>query len=308
MRTPTTGENSTAQDRLDTLCVSGQEKDGAVRGMRGKFVLFLEREAERTCQSLWDVTRRGVEEPSGEFDRLAAQLSDELDELEELLRANCLRLKNRRGPSAVVAASSQPGSAHDNPTKIPAHWRARARRDSVFPSRPGSSATANNSTAQGRSLSVIYCDKVEERVLPVLKTIDRALGRLSCFVHGPLPTIGQLQREQHTQQQMREVLEETRVSSPLTLRSPQTRSGIAGELWGVIACGVCKTSPPKADVSHQPAADVTIGSSVPTMRASCSPSPQKENEPMDKNEPNVGARHATLGDGPSRPKGEKRGL
>ena len=41
------------------------------------------------------------------------------------------------------------------------------------PSRPGSSATANNSTAQSRSLSVIYCDKVEERVLPILSTIDR---------------------------------------------------------------------------------------------------------------------------------------
>ena len=105
-----------------------------------------------------------------------------------MLRANCLRLKNRRAESTSKLGNSQ----QQHRTK--------------------------------QILSVIYCDKVEERVLPILSTIDR-------LVRGWKPT------QRYERASVRRL------------------------------CGMHK-----------------IGSGVPTMCASCSYGPQKENEPTEGNE------------------------
>ena len=217
-----------------------------VRGMRGKFVQFLQGEAERRRRSLLDVTRRREEEPGEELNRQAVLMKDELDELEELLQDARGALDKDRGAS---------------PARPPAHWRARARRAMVHSSRSGccgAPSTIHAPRKMGcKPLSATYCDKVERRVLPMLRPIDRALAKISRIVHGPPLSTADLQREQDIQQQMREQLQREHerklhspdASSPPTTRPPesaQRRKEIVREFWAMMSCGACSPPDPSA--------------------------------------------------------------
>ena len=217
-----------------------------VRGMRGKFVQFLQGEAERRRRSLLDVTRRREEEPGEELNRQAVLMKDELDELEELLQDARGALDKDRGAS---------------PARPPAHWRARARRAMVHSSRSGSCGAPSTIHAPRKMgckpLSATYCDKVERRVLPMLRPIDRALAKISRIVHGPPLSTADLQREQDIQQQMREQLQgehERKLHSPDASSPPTTRpqesaarrKEIVREFWAMMSCGACSPPDPSA--------------------------------------------------------------
>lgn len=217
-----------------------------MRGMRGKFVQFLQGEAERRRRSLLDVTRRREEEPGEELHRQAVLMKDELDELEELLQDARGALDKDRGAS---------------PARPPAHWRARARRAMVHSSRSGccgAPSTIHAPRKMGcKPLSATYCDKVERRVLPMLRPIDRALAKISRIVHGPPLSTADLQREQDIQQQMREQLQGEHerklhspdASSPPTTRpaeSAERRKEIVREFWAMMSCGACSPPDPSA--------------------------------------------------------------
>ena len=217
-----------------------------VRGMRGKFVQFLQGEAERRRRSLLDVTRRREEEPGEELSRQAVLMKDELDELEELLQDARGALDKDRGAS---------------PARPPAHWRPRARRAMVHSSRSGSCGAPSTIHAPRKMgckpLSAAYCDKVERRVLPMLRPIDRALAKISRIVHGPPLSTADLQREQDIQQQMREQLQgehERKLHSPDASSPPTTRpqesaarrKEIVREFWAMMSCGACSPPDPSA--------------------------------------------------------------
>lgn len=235
-----------ASGRANEPRASRQAKQEAAKvrgGMRGKFVQFLQSEVERRRRSLLDVTRRREEEPGEELNRQAMLMKDELDELEELLHDARGALDEDRGAS---------------PARPPAHWRARARRAMVHSSRSGfcgASSTIHAPQKMGcNPLSATYCDKVERRVLPMLRPIDRALAKISRIVHGPPLSSADLQREQDIHQQMREQLQGEHehklqspdVSFPPTTRPQERRKEIVREFWAMMSCGACSPPDPSA--------------------------------------------------------------
>ena len=253
------------------------------KGMRGKFVRFLERETTRKRQNLGEVRRRSCCEADGDRQEqllsISDRLADELGQLEALLDQNREALvdehleiiHDRR--SCIVSTSSDSFTAPSSSGSAecaapPIHWRARAkniRRTPYQMRRPdsgscGSSDGKRNSadsdaskmdaSAQRASASQVYCRSVSRTVAPIINPIDKALGKFSNLVHGPvhhkngpapvppLPSRPAACGEQQGQKKS----------------AAQLRKEITREFWAYMMCGPCAPNTKTAEPINHPSA------------------------------------------------------
>jgi hypothetical protein len=222
------------------------------KGLRGKFLHFLEKEARTKRRSLTELRRRSAASGSdGEMQAKILAMSDkiyrELSTVEDLVLESREALINEhlevardRRLSSEVSSTISISSASSGSTPAPTHWRSRVRRATPLARRADLCASpackredikrdrssvdskiSKESSLSHKSLTEKYCEKVENRVKPLINPIDRVLGKISNFVHGPAP-----QKKQQT------ISADRRTSA-------QLRKEVAREFWGYMACGAC---------------------------------------------------------------------
>jgi len=196
---------------------------------------------------------------------ISGKISNELDSLEELLIVNREALIHEhleRLHDTRVSAASAPSSpteeaipTHSSPA-IPIHWRSRAtmRRTPHLTRRSidscgstvfievdslenRSTADSTTTSCKRMSASAVYCDKVSRGVTPIMNPIDKALGKISNFVHGPASS--QRTSMQQPQPVPSRPPQQTQGGKKTT---PELRKALARGCWEYIACGACANS------------------------------------------------------------------
>ena len=241
---------SATSDSSTKICA---ETDAAMledKGLRGKFLRFLEKEARTKRRSLTELRRRSAASgPDGDKKLLAlsTKVYRELSTVEDLVLESREALINehlevagdrRSEASSMISTSSDAASSASQ--GAPTHWRSRVRRATPLARRADSCASpackredinrdrssvdstiSKESSLSRKSVTEKYCEKVENRVKPLINPIDRVLGKLSNFVHGPAQ-----QKQHHTNSSDRRT-------------SAQLRKELARDFWGYMACCAC---------------------------------------------------------------------
>lgn len=255
------------------------EKQEDDKGLRGKFVRFLQREASKKRNSLSEIQRLSMCESDSDLQEklwsTSDRIADEIDQLEELLNMNrealieehLERLHDRASMTLLSSASAASNDAVAPPSVLsaypsgtpssppPIHWRSRApvRRNASHPTRrtDGCTSSGLNATdiklngadsktsmailpACRTSSSQLYCDKVYRGIAPVINPIDKALGKISNFVHGPIPS-----QNRHASAPP-PPWRPAPSAVPEPQKTPaQLRKEIARGFWTYIMCGSC---------------------------------------------------------------------
>jgi len=176
------------------------------KGLRGKFLRYLEGEARRKREMLSAVKRRSIcvsGQNSETLDKLkciSGEISDELECLKELCIENSEALIHEQMEHDRRASTAPASSAET----MPMHWRARApmrrtplpARRAVSCSRDATSSTMSNEAEMHNSAgstscskmcalaSEAYCDKVSTGVRLIMRPIDKMLSKISLLVYG----------------------------------------------------------------------------------------------------------------------------
>merc|ERR1711939_866682 len=260
--------SSEAKIQATGPCGKRDERIMEDKGLRSKFLRFLEKEARKKRRSLTELRRRSaIELDDGTRTKLLAvsdKISSELEAMEELFLENQEALVNEHlemvldtrissfasSFSSASDESKSPAEVHAVTPPAPTHWRSRIRRATPHVRRKEIRASPVCKAATPKFLSTEamnskdgslqksaperYCEKVEARVKPLLRPVDCVLSKISSFVHGPTS------RERQPQVK-------SPVGTSLLLRQKESsaepyaavRKDLAREFWGSIACGAC---------------------------------------------------------------------
>ena len=251
-------------------CGKGNEGMIEDKGLRRKFLRFLEQEARKKSRSLTELRRRSATERDGNMQAkllaLSIKISSELKSVEELLIENQEALVNEhlemvidRRASTVSSSFSAtsdsscpraPATAGSATPPAPTHWRPRIRRATPHTCRKDICASLDcqgenaknvsaepnglkNGLLRQKSAPQRYCETVENRVKPLLNPIDRVLGKISSLVHGPTPAESQLRLNSRTN--VASSLPRYTGSSAEQQAAAKVRMGF----WGSLVCGAC---------------------------------------------------------------------
>lgn len=234
------------------------------KGLRGKFLSFLEHEAGRKRESLNEVRRRSMcvsdSEMQEKLHSISDKLTDDLEALEALLLDNrealihehMELLHDRKVCASPIASNDSftPPSPTSPAQAPPTHWRSRVIRRTPCQTRKSDSCGSKCSIDLDtrRSMSVAYCEKVSKGVTPVMTPIDRALGRISNLVYGPTPMRGTPSPRAAPATPIVPHLPPQHSPSDAALRKE-----IARDFWGYLSCGSCShfNSIPHSSASTQ---------------------------------------------------------
>jgi len=218
-----------------------EKKKTDEKGLRGKFLRYLEGEARRKREMLSEVKRRSIcvsGQDSETLDKLkciSGEISDELECLEELCIENSEALIHEQMECLHDRrASTAPASSAET---MPMHWRARApMRRTPLPARRTASCSRDTTSstmsieAEMRNsagstscskmcalASEAYCDKVSTGVRLIMRPIDKMLSKISVLVYGHASS-------QRTSAQRKQ---------------PQAAKKSSRAFWEHMACGAC---------------------------------------------------------------------